>query len=162
VEALLANGAIEKVPLSPPSLSYISPISLVPKKDGGMRPIVNLKKLNAAHLDTPHFRTEMVEDIRHALRPGDWATSIDLKDAYFHVLLHPSTCKYMRFGWKGRLFQFLVLPFSLLPAPKVFMSITRVIKVIFSFRLSPGGGSMAVGHPSPPPSPPSLLFRACG
>jgi hypothetical protein len=85
-------------------LSYISPIFLIPKKDGGMRPILNLKKLNAAHLNTPHFRMETVEDVRHALRPGDWATSIDLKDAYFHVPLYPLTCKYMRFGWKGRLF----------------------------------------------------------
>jgi hypothetical protein len=36
----------------------------------------------------------------------------------------------MRFGWKGRLFQFLVLPFGLSPAPKVFTSNTRVIKAI--------------------------------
>jgi hypothetical protein len=103
VEALLAKGAIKEVPLSPPSLSYISPIFLVPKKDGGMRPILNFKRLNAAHLDTPHSRMETVEDIRHAFRPGDWATSIDLKDAYFHVPLHPSTWKYMRFCWKGGL-----------------------------------------------------------
>jgi hypothetical protein len=152
VEALLAKGAIEEVPLSPPSLSYISPIFLIPKKDGGMRPIFNLKKLNAAHLDTPYFRIETVEDVCHALWPGDWATSIDLRDAYFHIPLHPSTRKYMRFGWKGRLFQFLVLPFGLSPAPKVFTSLTRVVKVNFGLR-HPGGG-MAVSHPLPPPPPP--------
>jgi hypothetical protein len=67
VEALLAKGAIEEVSLSPPPLSYISPIFLVSQKDGGMRPILNLKRLNAAHLDTPHFRMETVEDVRHAL-----------------------------------------------------------------------------------------------
>jgi hypothetical protein len=89
-----------------------------------MRPILNLKKLNAAHLDTPYFQMETVEDVRHTLRPGDWATSIDLRDAYFHIPLHPSTRKYMRFWWKGRLFQFLVLPFGLSPAPKVFTSFT--------------------------------------
>jgi hypothetical protein len=147
VEALLAKGAIEEVPLSPP-LSYISPIFLIPKKDGGMRPILNLKKLNATHLDTPCFRMETVEDVRHALRPGDWATSIDLRDAYFHVPLQPSTRKYMRFGWKGKLFQFLVLPFGLSLAPKVFMSLTRVVKVnfghpfLFCFRVYGGGGSL--------------------
>lgn len=91
VEALLSKEAIEEVPLS---LSYISPIFLIPKKSGGMRPILNLKKLNASYLDTPYFRMETVEDVRHALRPGDWATSIDLKDAYFHVPLHHSTCKF--------------------------------------------------------------------
>jgi hypothetical protein len=78
-------GAIEGVALSPPPPSYISPIFLIPNKDGGMRPILNLKKLNTAHLDTPYFRMKTVEDVRHALRPGDWATSIDLRDAYFHA-----------------------------------------------------------------------------
>jgi hypothetical protein len=162
VEALLAKGAIVEVPLFPPSLSYISPIFLVPKKDGGMRPILNLKKLNAAHLDTPHFRMETVEDVRHALQPGDWATSIDLKDAYFHVLLHPSKRKYMRFGWKGRLFKFLVLSFGLSPAPKVFTSITRVINVNFGFRPPPGAGGDGHRPSSPPPLPrcsPCFYFR---
>jgi hypothetical protein len=46
-------GAIEEVPLFPPPLSYISYIFLVPKKSGEMRPILNLKKLNMAHLNTP-------------------------------------------------------------------------------------------------------------
>jgi hypothetical protein len=78
VEALLLKGAIEEVPLFPPPLSYISSIFLVLKKRGRMRPILNLKKLNAAHLNTPYFWMESVEDVRHALRPGDWAASIDL------------------------------------------------------------------------------------
>jgi hypothetical protein len=140
VEALLAKGAIEEVPLSPPPLSYISPIFLIPKKDGGMRPILNLKKLNASHLDTPYFRMETVEDVGHALQPGDWARSIDLWDDYFHVPLHPSTRKYMRFGWKGKLFQFLVLPFGLSSALKVFTSLTRVVKVNFGLRRRAAGG----------------------
>jgi hypothetical protein len=104
VEALLSKVAIEEVLLSPPSPCYISPIFLIPKKSGGMRPILNLKKLNAAHLDTPYFRIETMEDVRHALRPGDWAASINLRDAYFHVPIHHSTKKYMCFRWKGRLY----------------------------------------------------------
>ena len=128
VESLLLKGAIEEVPLSPPPPSFISNLFLVPKKSGGMRPILNLKRLNAAHLDTPYFRMETVGDVRHAIRPGDWASSIDLQDAYFHILIHPSARKYMRFGWRGRLFQFRALPFGLSPAPKIFTSLTKVIK----------------------------------
>jgi hypothetical protein len=128
VEALLSKGAIEEVPLFPSPLCYISSIFLVPKKSGGMRPILNLKRLNAAHLNTPYFRMETVEDVRHALRLGDWAASIDLRDAYFHVLLHHSTKKYMCFEWRGHLYCFCVLPFGLSPAPKVFTALTRFIK----------------------------------
>jgi hypothetical protein len=97
VDALLSKGAMEEVPLFPPPLCYISPIFLVPKKSGGMRPILNLKKLNGAHLNTPYFCMETVEDVCDALRPGDWAASIDLRDAFFHVPLHHSTKKYMCF-----------------------------------------------------------------
>ena len=64
------KGAIEEVPLDPPYLGYISNLFLVP--------ILNLKRLNAGFLDTPRFKMETVEDVRQAIRPGDWATSIDL------------------------------------------------------------------------------------
>jgi hypothetical protein len=56
VEAMLTKGAIEEVPLFPLPPSFISTIFLVKKKNGGMRPVINLKRLNAAHLETPHFR----------------------------------------------------------------------------------------------------------
>jgi hypothetical protein len=115
VAALLEKGAIEDVPLHPPPPSFISNIFLVQKKNGKMRPVINLKRLNAAHLETPHFRMESPQDVRHASRPGDWAASIDLKDAYFHVPINAAARKYLRFGWRGRLFQFYILPFGLSP-----------------------------------------------
>jgi hypothetical protein len=48
VAALIEKGAIEEVPLHPPPLSFISNIFLVQKKNGKMRPVINLKKLNVA------------------------------------------------------------------------------------------------------------------
>jgi hypothetical protein len=80
-----------------------------------MRPVINLKHLNAANLDTPHFRLETPQDVRHAIRAGDWAASIDLRDANFHIPIHMEDRKFLRFGWRGRLFQFCVLPFGLSP-----------------------------------------------
>jgi hypothetical protein len=95
VAALLEKGAIEEVALHPPPLGFIS-IFLVQKKNGKMRTVINLKKLNAAHLDTPHFRMESPQDVRQAIRPGDWAAYIDLKDWYFHVPIAPDARKYLR------------------------------------------------------------------
>jgi hypothetical protein len=115
VAALLEKGAIEEVALHPPPLGYISNIFLVQKKNGKMRPVINLKKLNAAHLDTPHFRMEAPQDVRQAICPGDCAASIDLKDAYFHVPIASDARNYLCFGWRGRLFQFCILPFGLSP-----------------------------------------------
>jgi hypothetical protein len=58
VAALIKKGAIEEVPLHHPPPSFISNIFLVQKKNRKMCPVINLKRLNAAHLETPHFRME--------------------------------------------------------------------------------------------------------
>jgi hypothetical protein len=115
VAALIEKGAIEEAPLHPPPLSFISNIFLVQKRNGKMRPVINLKKLNTAYLKTPHFRMVSPQDVCQAIRPGDWAASIDLKEAYFHVPIAMAARKYLRFGWRGRLFQFCVLHFGLSP-----------------------------------------------
>ena len=55
---------------------------------------------------------------------------MDLKDAYLTVPLHPSHQKYLRFTWKGRIFQFSCLAFGLAPAPRIF---TKILKVVMGF-----------------------------
>jgi hypothetical protein len=122
VKALFLKGAIEVVPLLPLLPSYISSIFLVPKKSGRMRPILNLKRLNAVHLNTPYFRMEMAEDFRHTLRPRDWAASIDLRDTYFQVHLHEEIHELQV---ERPPYRFCVLPFGLCPAPKVFTALTK-------------------------------------
>jgi hypothetical protein len=39
--------------------------------------------------------------VRQTIRPRDWAASIDLKDAYFHVPIAKDARKYLQFGWRG-------------------------------------------------------------
>ena len=50
--------------------------------------------------------------IRTALRQGDWTTSIDLKDAYFHIPIHQSSKRYLRFVLKETSYQFQALCFA--------------------------------------------------
>lgn len=125
IQALLEKGAIRRVKsLSP---SYVSNIFVVPKKDGGFRPIINLKPLNRHYISAPHFRMDTVKDVSHLLRPGDFCASIDLKDAYFHIPVHKKFHRYLRFVWKGKMYEFLVLPFGLCTAPFIFTKVTRLI-----------------------------------
>ena len=60
----------------------------------------------------------------------DYLTSIDLQDAFLHILIHPSSRKYLQFHWKGKQFQFRVLPFGLSLAPYVF---TKILKPILKW-----------------------------
>lgn len=66
---------------------------------------------------------ETPASIRLALRENDWLTSIDFKDAYFHIPIHHASKPYLRFVWEQRTYQFKALCFGLSTAPYVF---TRV------------------------------------
>ena len=115
VDLLLAKQAIERVH-HPESLGFYSRVFLAPKKNGKLRPVINLCPLNQCIL-CPHFQMETVASISSAIRPGDWATSLDLTDAYFHVPIAPWFRKYLHFVVNSQIWQFQVLPFGLSTAP---------------------------------------------
>ena len=119
VSTLLQKAAIELVPPSALDPGFYSRIFLVPKKTGGMRPVIDLSVLNT-FLVVPHFKMETNRSIRASILPGMWTTSLDLADAYFHCPIAPSFRKYLRFVWNDQVFQFRALPFGLAIAPLVF------------------------------------------
>ena len=123
IQALLSKGAIE--PLSPPVCpGFYGRLFCVPKTSGGWRPVLDLSPLNR-FLKRIHFRMETAASIRESIREGDWAASIDLSDAYFHLLVHQRDRRYLRFTSDGQVYQFRALPFGLSLAPWVF---TRVVR----------------------------------
>ncbi|KAG2222337.1 hypothetical protein INT45_009810 [Circinella minor] len=78
--------AIQQVP--PHTPGFWSHLFLLPKKDGGLRPVLNLRPLNQ-YLPTIHFKMESWPTITNMIQPGDYLTSIDLKDAFHHIAIHP-------------------------------------------------------------------------
>ena len=81
---LLQKGAITRVSTSEQQAGFYSIYFLVPKKDGELRPILDLCRLNA-HLKTLTFKMLQTRHILESIEPGEWVTRINLKDAYFHV-----------------------------------------------------------------------------
>ena len=126
VESMLEKRAIEPVSSHHPKGGYYSRIFLVQKKSGGWRPVIDLSRLNR-YILSPHFKMETIDSVRLTLRRNDWAVSLDLKDAYFHIAIHPKSRRYLRFHFMGRTYQFRALPFGLSPASYVF---TRVVKTV--------------------------------
>lgn len=116
---LLEKGAIEKVHSSNQFRGFYSIYFLVPKKDGGFRPILDLRRLNL-YLKELRFRMLRTVDVLQAIAQGDWFTSVDLKDAYFHVPVAPRHRQFLRFAFEGQAYQFRVLPFGLSLAPRTF------------------------------------------
>ena len=104
----------------------LSPIFVIPKKSGDLRVILNLKEFNL-FISTQHFRMETLSVILPQLSANDWAVSIDLKDAYLHIPIHPLSRRFLGFQFLGRTFQYKVLPFGLKDSPWVF---TRVVATL--------------------------------
>ena len=53
---------------------------------------------------------ETVKSVRHSMVNNDWAVSIDLRDAYLHVPIHPPSRKCLWFVYEDQTFQFTALP----------------------------------------------------
>ncbi len=112
-------------PLTP---GFYSPYFIVPKKDGGLRPILDLRVLNRALHKLP-FRMLTQRRIFQCVHPFDWFAAIDLKDAYFHVSILPRHRPFLRFAFEGRAYQYKALPFGLSLSPRVFTKVVEAALV---------------------------------
>ncbi|MGL5565736.1 MAG: reverse transcriptase domain-containing protein, partial [Plesiomonas sp.] len=54
------------------------------------------------------------------VQPEDYFIAMDLKDAYFHILIAPHHRRFLCFAFGGVAYQFRVLPFGLALAPRMF------------------------------------------
>ncbi len=128
IAVLLAKDAIEPVPPADMRSGFYSPYFIVPKKSGGLRPILDLRVLNRALHKLP-FRMLTQKRIFGCVRPLDWFAAIDLKDAYFHVSILPRHRPFLRFAFEGRAYQYKVLPFGLSLSPRVFTKVAEAALV---------------------------------
>lgn len=122
VQALLDKHAIE--PSSQPG--FRSRLFTIVKKTGDLRPVLNLRPLNQ-FVNQESFKMESTKLVCSMIQKNDYLTSIDLKDAFLHVLITPSQRKYLQFQWKDKIFQFRTLPFGLCASPLVFTKVLRPI-----------------------------------
>ena len=125
VQNLLEKEAIERV-LDHSSPGFYSRLFLVPKKNGKVRPVIDLSPLNKM-IQVDHFQMETTASVRKAIEPGSWAVSIDLMDAYLHIPIQRASRKFLRFTVDGEVFQFRSLPFGISTAPLVFTNLMEIV-----------------------------------
>ena len=107
----------------------ISPIFLRPKTESGtFRIIFSLKRLNPS-VTYRKFKTGTLESAIKLMKPGCFMTCVDLQDAYYSIPMSFSFRKYLKFAWRGRLYQFRALPMGLTSSPRIF---TKVLKPVFA------------------------------
>ena len=157
IKSLLEKRAIQVVPPAQAMSGFYSRYFIIKKKGGGMRPILDLRALNT-HLRRYRFRMLTHSALLRFVRPGDWFTTLDLADAYYHIRIYPPHRKFLRFAFQGVIYEFSVLPFGLSLSPRVFVKCTeaalgplstkgiRLATFIDDFLLAASSAQEAIAH----------------
>ncbi len=119
LSSLLQKGAIEEIPQSDFERGFFSRYFHVPKRDGGLRPILDLRRLNFS-LYKGKFKMLTMKTIMSQIQGGDWFVTIDLKDAYFHIQVVQRHRRFLRFAFGGKAYHYKFLPFGLALEPRTF------------------------------------------
>ena len=122
ITKLLSKRVIE--PTGHSHGEIISDIFLGNTKDGSYRMILNLKKLNQ-YANKIHFKMDTLNTVIKLIEKDCYMASINLKDAYYSVSITPADRKYLRFMWRGSLFQFTCLLNGLSCAPRKFTKLPK-------------------------------------
>ena len=113
---------MQEVPAS--TKGFYSNMFMVPKKDGGQRPVINLKHLNR-FVKSEHLKMEGLHTVKALIQKNNSLAKVDLKDAFFMVPIAQQHQHLLLFTVGTKTFQFKCLPFGLCTAPRVF---TKVLK----------------------------------
>ena len=138
ISKLLAKQVI--IPSHHEKGEYISTIFLTPKKDGSFRLILNLKRFNK-FVRYQHFKMESLKQVIQMIKPDCFMASLDIRDAYYSVAIHESHQKYLKFHFKGQLYQFTCMPNGLACAPRLF---TKLLKPVYGHLRAQG--LLSVGY----------------
>ena len=101
---------------------WVSPIVIVPKKNGKLRVCVNLKKVNAATI-RDHYPLPFTEHVLERVAAGKEAYSfLDGFSGYNQVLIDPCDQHKTAFATEWGTYAYrVVMPFGLTNAPNRFM-----------------------------------------
>ena len=117
IKKLLQKQVIAKCDIN--EGDYFSSLFVRPEKDGSFRTILNLKCLNEECF-TYDFKMETIKQVIHMITPNCYLASLDIKDAFYTVLIYEQHKKYLKFLNTGIAYQFEVMPSGYLDAMRVF------------------------------------------
>ena len=121
---LLAKGSVQLV-LDPDSLIVVSPLSVVERR-GKYKLVLDLSWVNEfIDKEAIKFKYENITAVSSLFTRDDVLFTIDLESAYHHVDMHRNSWPFLGFEWRGKHYQFTVLPFGLATACWVFTKLSR-------------------------------------
>lgn len=115
INVWMRDGVIE-----PSNSEYSSPLVIVKKSNGDVRPVGDYRDLNRML----RVRPDTTENIEHLLRKFNgkkYYSSIDFTSSFLQINLDPESRKYTAFLYKGRNLQFCRVPFGTADSMQAFI-----------------------------------------
>lgn len=107
---------------------YASPLVLVRKKSGKLRPCVDYKEVNARTVPDA-FPLPRIDDMLQSLKGSTLFSSLDLTHGYFQIMMDEMSIPFTAFRVPWGLYEFLRVPQGMRNSPSTF---ARAMEAIFS------------------------------
>ncbi|KAK3734246.1 hypothetical protein RRG08_049664 [Elysia crispata] len=101
-------------------------ISVVPKRSGDFRLILDLRRVNT-HCVPRRFSYTDINSALEIVDPDDLLVTLDIKSGFHHIKVHPEHTQYLGFKFEGIYYKFVVLPFGLNCSPYYFHKCVRPV-----------------------------------
>ncbi|KAA6395572.1 MAG: hypothetical protein EZS28_008897 [Streblomastix strix] len=88
---------------------WFNPTFIIPKYHQKWRKILDASALNK-EIQTIHFNINRTDQVRDQIGKGNWATSLDLKSAFHHLIAYPQHGPYQAFEAMGKVYQYRAMP----------------------------------------------------
>ena len=121
---LVLLGAVTRLSCRP---LFCLPLGVVPKKNGKLRLIHDLRRSTAQLHEPAHFKMEDLSVVAPQLESGDEMMTLDLDQATTTWRSTRPTASTLGFEWEGKYYVWNVLPFGLSSAPLVFTKVLRPV-----------------------------------
>ena len=114
IASMLKKGVIR-----PSSSPWASPVTLVPKKDGGTRFCIDYRRVNAV-TKKDRYPLPQIQDIFDQIGGASIFSTLDLEAGYWQIPMHEDSIAKTAFTCHMGLFEMLRMPFGCCNCPAVF------------------------------------------
>ena len=115
VEDMMQQGVIQNS-----NSAYNAPLFLVPKKDGGWRPVIDYRRLNALTIPDRYPMPVLAELLQGIGRGNTIFSSLDFLSGYWQIEMSEESRHLTAFSTPKGHYEFLRMPFGLSNAPLTF------------------------------------------